>query len=171
MTSETLQSKTKHSDFLALTLLLGRLTCQGSVCLWKSQHDPCNSDANSFPAHPSFSQPWPEREMSCNQPCPRGWGGVKEERTPSREQTALGAGRWESTEGPNLASPSSPARPREGTVGLCCHLEGGGSTAATDRDSPWGTSRSALLSLSVPCPGASLQQLLPRNGLGEDLPF
>lgn len=38
----------------------------------------------------------------------RGWGGVKEERIPSREQTALGAGRWESVRGPLWPPP--PAR-------------------------------------------------------------
>lgn len=73
------------------------------------------------------------------------------------------------TERPDLDSLTSPALAWEGTVGLCCHLEGDGSTAARNEDSPWGTWGSPHLSDSHP--GASLQQLFPGNGLGEDLPF
>lgn len=37
-------------------------------------------------------------------------------------------------ERPSLDSATSPGLEREGTVGLCCHLEGDGSTAAMNQD-------------------------------------
>lgn len=95
----------------------------------------------------------------------------EEERIPRRELAALSR-MLGMNEGPNLTHPQAQRGPREGTVGLCCHLEGGGSTAAMNWDSPWGTSRSPLLSFTVsPLPRSLTAAAPPRKWAWRRPPF
>ena len=93
-------------------------------------------------------------------------GGVKEGRIPNLEMTAP---RQEVVINKRLNQDSATSQVLvwEGSVGLCCHLEG----------TMWQWTRTGPeapghhFSSSVLCLGASLKQLFPGNGLGEDFPF
>lgn len=64
------------------------------------------------------------------------WEGEKEERIPRREMSGLeqdARNQWEA----NSGLPTRWVLSREGTVVLCCHLEGAESTAAMSQVSPW----------------------------------